>query len=110
MVEPKVASLGGFSRGNRITRQVVPIRLSDAERAQIAGAAAGRELTLSGFIRQAALQLSAVVQEKVVPSYSRPRVPTEQRVVVLDQEPEPEHWVDGDLVNADRCGALRKAG
>jgi uncharacterized protein (DUF1778 family) len=46
-------------------RGVVPVRLSDAERAQIAGAAKRQSLTLSGFIRQASLQASAVVEGKV---------------------------------------------
>ena len=46
----------------RNTREVFPIRLSGAERAQIEGAAKRRELTIAGFVRQAALQASAVVR------------------------------------------------
>ncbi|MBA2359399.1 MAG: hypothetical protein H0V79_00445 [Actinobacteria bacterium] len=42
-------------------REVVPIRLGAREREQIAEAAARRELALSSFIRQAALQASAIM-------------------------------------------------
>jgi hypothetical protein len=41
------------------------MRLSDAEREQIAGAAARLSLPLTSFVRQAALQASAVVEKKV---------------------------------------------
>ena len=43
------------------------LRLAEAERAQIAAAAGGLKLTLSGFLRQSALQASAVVEEKAAP-------------------------------------------
>lgn len=79
-------------------RAVVPIRLNDAEREQIARAAARLELTLSGFVRQAALQESAVVERKVSvkPRSERPNVPEREPrgVVVLDDQLE-HHFVDG---------------
>jgi hypothetical protein len=83
-------------------REVVPIRLGAAERAQIARAAGRLKLPLSGFIRQASLQASAVVEGKVsarVPE--RPEVVPARGGVVLDLEPRPHHFVDGLCVG---CG------
>jgi uncharacterized protein (DUF1778 family) len=78
----------------RITREVLAIRVSDQEREQIAGAAARLELTLSGFVRQAALQASAVVGRKV--SAQAPPPERESRgVVLLDPEPSDHSFVDG---------------
>ena len=90
--------------------------MSDQEREQIAGAAARLELTLSGFVRQAALQASAVVEKKVVvqapeskarksaegvDTSSRKKEPLAEReslgVVLLDPEPA-VHMVDGEFV------------
>jgi uncharacterized protein (DUF1778 family) len=88
-------SIVGGSRSGRITvRSVVPVRLSDAERGQIAGAAKRLELTLSGFVRQAALEASARVERKV-------SVVTEQPapLAVVESEPEPVHYVDGEPVS-----------
>lgn len=45
-------------------RGVVAIPLGDCERRQIAGAADRLGVSLSGFVRQAALQASAVVERK----------------------------------------------
>jgi uncharacterized protein (DUF1778 family) len=86
-------------------RDVLAIRLSDAERAQVAGAAARLELTLSGFVRQAALQASAVVARKV--SVQAPEPPEErvhpvlESLVVLDPEESSHAFVDGIC---KRCG------
>ena len=85
----------------RITREVLAIRLSDAEREQIAGAAARLKLTLSGFVRQAALQASAVVGRKV--SVQAPEPPERESlgVVLLDPEQSSHAFVDGIC---KRCG------
>jgi hypothetical protein len=95
----KLAAAGHFAPKGRNTRAVVPIRLGDGERAQIARAAAVRELPLSGFIRQAALLQAAIVTEKVTPvkAPERERVRREVPVVVEEEAPErvPSHWVDG---------------
>jgi hypothetical protein len=82
-------------------RAVVPVRLSDAERGQIAGAASRLELTLSGFIRQASLEASARVERKValVPAETGTREaaePEPRQLVVV--EPEAVHYVDGEPV------------
>jgi hypothetical protein len=73
-------------------RSVVPVRLSDLERSQIAGAAARLELPLSSFIRQASLLASARVERKVSVAVPEPEP------VILDTEPKREHWVDGERV------------
>ena len=98
---------GSFSEWERNTvRSVVPIRLGDGERQQIAAAAARRKLTLSGFVREAAVAASAIVQGKAtVQRPSAPRVGVEaptvvdsgRGVVVVDPEPA-EHWVDGERI------------
>jgi uncharacterized protein (DUF1778 family) len=79
----------------RITREVLAIRVSDQERGQIAGAAARLGLTLSGFVRQAALQASAVVARKV--SVQAPESPEResQGVLVVDPEEGSHAFVDG---------------
>jgi hypothetical protein len=102
--------LSGNIDETRNTRSVLPIRLSDRERAQIAGAAQRRELTVSGFVRQAALAASAVVQGKVTPRIenaeislrrgqpsSDPKKPNRDGLVFVDTEL-PGHWVDGERV------------
>ena len=79
----------------RITREVLAIRLSDAEREQIAGAAGRLKLTLSGFVRQAALQSAAVVGRKV--SVQAPEPPERESlgVVLLEPEHGSHAFVDG---------------
>jgi hypothetical protein len=61
-------------------RGVVPVRLSDQERGQIAGAAARLGLHLLGVCASAALQASAVLGRKVVVQAAEP--------------PEPEHLLE----------------
>lgn len=81
-------------------RSVVAIRLSDAERGQIAGAASRLGLSLSGFVRQAALQASAVVERKAAVKAEMPAVSTKSAALVVVGELEPERWhfVDGEPV------------
>jgi hypothetical protein len=77
-------------------REVVAIRLSDAEREQIAGAAARLELSLSGFVRQAALhQASARVTKKASVQASEPPEPEPLGVVLLHREQGSHAFVDG---------------
>ncbi|MBA2359827.1 MAG: hypothetical protein H0V79_02640 [Actinobacteria bacterium] len=91
-------------------RDVVPIRLGAREREQIAKTAARRELALSSFIRQAALQASAVVSGKAsvvrparagaqggAPATSSRQEPV-SRLVVIDPAPA-GHWVEGEFVS-----------
>jgi hypothetical protein len=75
-------------------RSVVPIRLSDAERAQITGAASRRDLTLSGFIRQAALEVSARVKRRVTVREKPPPEPERPPFGLLDASPR-HAFVDG---------------
>jgi hypothetical protein len=82
-------------------RSVVPIRLSDAERGQIQAAAARRKMTLSGFIRQAALASSAIVEGKAwvrVPESE----PEREGLLIVDTEPA-GHYVDGELIRRQSC-------
>jgi hypothetical protein len=74
--------------------------LSDAEREQIQAAAAWRKLTLSGFIRQAALQASAIVEGKATVRTPESEQPdsVDGGLVVLETGPPAGHWVDGELV------------
>jgi actin-like ATPase involved in cell morphogenesis len=58
----------------RNTRSVFPIRLSDRERRQIEDAAQRRQLTIGGFVRQAALAASAVVEGKARVTEQAPAV------------------------------------
>jgi uncharacterized protein (DUF1778 family) len=66
MVEPKTRHIAeSFATlRNTAVRDVLAIRLSAAEREQITAAATRLELTLSGFVRQSALQSSAVVEKR----------------------------------------------
>jgi hypothetical protein len=96
-----------------MNREVVSLRLAEAERAQIAAAAGRLKLTLSGFLRQSALQASAVVEESAAPvrpvreSCTRPM--RREPLVLVEVESEhwvngevdvaPEHWVDGERVS-----------
>jgi hypothetical protein len=97
------------------------MRLSDAEREQIGRAAARLKLPLSGFVRRAALQASAVVEGKVAVrpedgagvnpdrGVTAPLEPEKSGVVGLDLEPlavveepwRPHSFVDGECVG---CG------
>jgi uncharacterized protein (DUF1778 family) len=82
----------------RNTRSVISLRLAAGERDQIADAAERVGLPFSTFIRQAALQASARVVEKVsVVRASEPE--TERGLVVLGDDGPSEHWVDGELVS-----------
>jgi uncharacterized protein (DUF1778 family) len=78
-------------------RSVVPIRLSDEEREQINTAAARLKLPLSSFIRQASLQASAVVEQKVSPAVARPAEFEEPRELVVIEPA--RHMVDGEWVS-----------
>jgi hypothetical protein len=90
-----------------VSRDVVPVRLSDAEREQIASAALRQGLTFSAFLRQAALQTSAIVAGKVSvkprerEARERVKVPT----ILADDPPprveepwRPHHFLDGECV------------
>jgi hypothetical protein len=83
-------------------RAVVPIRLSDREREQIATAAGLQNMPLSSYVRCAALQHSAVAvgRATVAPRPPRRERPApERKVPVLDFMPAPKpHYVDGELV------------
>lgn len=90
-------------------REVVPVRLSGAERAQIAGAAGRRKLTLSGFIRQASLQASAVADGKATPKVQATDRKIAERgpppLVVVEPEL-PEHGVDGVRVGRSELAGV----
>jgi hypothetical protein len=73
---------------------VVPIRLSDQERGQIASAATRLELTLSGFVRQAALQASAVVERKASVK-EKPAAEPKRPPLVMAAAESDHHFVDG---------------
>jgi hypothetical protein len=97
-----------------MNREVVTLRLAEAERAQIAAAAGRLKLTLSAFLRQSALQASALVEEKAAPvrpvrDMRNPRPMRSEPLVLVDGQSEhwvdgeadvaPEHWVDGERVS-----------
>jgi uncharacterized protein (DUF1778 family) len=86
-----VAIVGGW---RNTVRSVVPVRLSVQERGQIARAAGRLELSRSGFVRQAALQASAVVERKT--SVKAPE-PEPRGLVVVGPEPS-RHLVDGEWI------------
>ena len=91
-------------------REVVPIRLSDQERGQIASAATRLGKNLSGFVREAALQASAVVERKasVKARSERAEVPERKSAgMVLIEPREIHHWVDDVCF---RCGIDREDG
>jgi hypothetical protein len=85
----------------RNTREVVPIRLSDREREQIAGAAVRQTLTLSAFIREAALQASAIITRKATVKASEQEPPPPHEPIILDSERGRPHVVDGMLLHPD---------
>jgi hypothetical protein len=88
-------------------RQVVPIRLSDGEREQIATAAGLQAMPVSTYLRSAALQASAVAIGKATvasrpPRRERPaperKVP-DRKLLVVDSVPAAKsHYVDGEAV------------
>ena len=84
---------------------MIGARFSDGERAQVEAAAGRLELTVSGFVRQAALQASAVVEKKAVvaPTTTRATTPEHERlgVVLVDPEQSSHAFVDGIC---KRCG------
>lgn len=77
-------------------REVVPIRLGDGEREQLAKAAGLQGMPVSTYVRCAALQASAVAVGKA--SIAPRPAPKPKPVVVLDVAPKREHYVDGELV------------
>jgi hypothetical protein len=80
-------------------RAVVPIRLSDAERGQISAAAERLGLTLSGFLRQAGLQASAVVESEASGEDADTEPAPERPLIVLEFGAEQKaHYVDGEKV------------
>jgi uncharacterized protein (DUF1778 family) len=80
---------------------VIGARFSDAERAQVSRAAVNSKLTLSAFVREAALASSAVVVGKVSVQASEPSVRESLGVVLLDPEEGSHAFVDGIC---KRCG------
>jgi uncharacterized protein (DUF1778 family) len=83
------------ARSRNTPRSVFPIRLADAEQTQISAAATSQGLTFSGFIRQAALEVSARITRKVSVKVADPPAP---ELSVIDAEPERVHMVDGEPV------------
>lgn len=94
---------------SRNTRAVFPIRLSDSERAQIAGAAERQQLPVGQFVRQAALHASALVTRKARVKAEASPEPELHELVVADPEPA-EHYVDGELVQHRVEGVLVDSG
>jgi hypothetical protein len=78
-------------------RAVVPIRLGAGERSQIAAAAARRKVTLSAFVREAALQASAVVEGKASVRAAEPE-PEREPLALAEPVPVRVHYVDGEPV------------
>ena len=102
MVEPNPGKASERSSEARNTREVVPIRLSSAERRQIARASERRNIALSAFIREAALAASAFVGGRVTPrpveapervlAVQEERLEEEPQVYFVDGEPVPVSW------------------
>lgn len=93
-----------------MSRAVAPVRLSNAEREQIASAALRQGIIFSGFLRQAGLEASARVEGKVSPVKAPERETREQaKATILEPEPapaveepwRPHHFVDGGCLG---CG------
>jgi hypothetical protein len=80
---------------------VIGARFSDAERAQVSRAAVNSKLTLSAFVREAALASSAVVVGKASVQASEPPERERQGVVLVDPEQSSHAFVDGIC---KRCG------
>jgi hypothetical protein len=79
-------------------RDVTPVRLSVGERRQIAAAAARLKLPFSSFLRQAALQASAVVERKVAVKAEHENgfhAPEQPRDLVVVEPRSDHHFVDG---------------
>jgi hypothetical protein len=97
MVEPNLSSVGEEPALSRNTgRDVLAVRISPAERAQIATAAGLQDMPVSTYVRCVALQASAVAigRASVVPR----RDPARPKAPVTAPEPTREHYVDGELV------------
>jgi uncharacterized protein (DUF1778 family) len=75
----------------RNTQQTFTIRISDAERVQIARAANRLSKPLTSFVREAALAASARVENKVV---VKEKPPPERELVVIEPRTD-HHLVDG---------------
>jgi hypothetical protein len=82
---------------------VIGSRFSDAERAQVSRAAARSKLTLSAFVRQAALASSAIIEGKVEPRRERDEAsePERDRAPFILGDTERPHIVDGMRILAD---------
>jgi hypothetical protein len=82
-------------------RAVVPIRLGDREREQIAKAAGLQNMPVSTYLRCAALQASAVAIGKATVASRPPRrerkVPERKLLVVDPEPPKRPHYVNGEL-------------
>jgi uncharacterized protein (DUF1778 family) len=76
-------------------RNTVAIRLSGPEREQIARAATRQKLTFSGFVRQAALQASAIVTEKATIKAPERKEPEAREAPFVLVEEERPRIVDG---------------
>ena len=85
----------------RNTREVVALRLADREREQITRAATRRKLTFSAFLREAALQASAIVTERASVKAPEPEPRPARDPLVIDLEQERPHIVDGMLLHPD---------
>jgi len=72
-------------------RDVLAIRLSEAERRQVAEGAARFGKSVSAFVREAALQASAGITRKVTEQVERDELP----IVVVEPV---RHMVDGEWV------------
>jgi uncharacterized protein (DUF1778 family) len=92
-----LGSFGSSRLRKRAVRDVLAIRLSDAERRQIQLAAARLGLSLSGFIREASLQASAVVDGKVSVKAPEPE-PEREPLALAEPVPVRVHYVDGEPV------------
>jgi uncharacterized protein (DUF1778 family) len=98
MVEPILSGDVEESPEARNTREVLALRLSEAERGQVAKAAELSGMPLSSWVRSAALQASAIATGRA--TVAPPRAPDRRVLVMLDLGPESarEHYVDGELV------------
>jgi uncharacterized protein (DUF1778 family) len=89
MVEPNLSDDSEDRGRTRVIRGVVALRLSPAEREQIATAAGLQKMPLSTYVRCAALQASVVAVGTPRPP-RRERPAAEREVPVLDWAPAKE--------------------
>jgi uncharacterized protein (DUF1778 family) len=96
-------------RITRDVRDVLALRLSEGERAQIATAAGLQNMPLSSYVRCAALQASAVAVGKASVVLRRELPAPKRKLPVIDLAPERrEHFVASSFaVDGDGCGAAR---